>query len=184
MPSPIGHSLIGLSIYTVFTQRSQLYKNWKLIFTSVILANLPDIDYVVVFIFNNPFYHRTFSHSLLFSVLVALAVSRFKIIDFGSRNKIFFYCFCLVFSHALADFFVRDGYYPSKVALFYPIGGMINSPVSLFDPLNWAKYDLFFSIETVHALIREFLLTASLFLLIFFRKRPIAVTKRNYRSGE
>ena len=55
MPSPIGHSLIGLSIYTVFTQRSQLYKNWKLIFTSVILANLPDIDYVVVFIFNNPF---------------------------------------------------------------------------------------------------------------------------------
>lgn len=174
MPSPIAHSFIGLSIYLFFTHKNQLFKNWKIIIFSLFLVVLPDFDFILVFITNNPFAHRTFSHSLLFSIMVAFIVSKYKIIDFGSKRRIFLYSFCLVFSHPMADFFVHDGLYPSKVAIFFPFGDMINSPVSLFDPINWAKKELFFSMETLLALIKELLITAPLFLLIYFSKKRMS----------
>ena len=163
MPSPIGHSIIGLAIYTSFTPKNRLFKDWKEVAFACLIAISPDFDYFTVLITHNTFDHRTYTHSLLFALLGAVFIYLAQKISLRTGNACFPYYFCLISSHVIADFFVKDGYLPSKIAFYYPLLYMVNSPVSFFGPLNWAKRELLYSMDNVYSLIKECLLTSLLF---------------------
>ena len=71
----------------------------------------------------------------------------------------------------VVDAFVADGFYPSKVALFYPLPYLISSPISIFDSIDWAQSDNWlFSLGTVKAVIKEFVITGTLFVVVYYMK--------------
>lgn len=129
----------------------------------------PDFDYFTVLITHDHFDHRTYTHSLLFALLGAIFIYLTKKAS-RSVSTCFPYYFCLISSHVIADFFVKDGYLPSRIAFYYPLLYMVNSPISLFDPLNWVKRELLYSMDNVYSLIKEVLLTSILFSLVYGRE--------------
>jgi membrane-bound metal-dependent hydrolase YbcI (DUF457 family) len=68
MFSPVSHTLVGLSIYTATTPKEDLTKNWKAVFFVIFLTVLPDFDFLIMMATKNLSDHRTYTHSLLFSV--------------------------------------------------------------------------------------------------------------------
>jgi|APSaa5957512535_1039671.scaffolds.fasta_scaffold228560_1 membrane-bound metal-dependent hydrolase YbcI (DUF457 family) len=171
MCSPVAHTLIGLSIYTTVTPKKDLFKNWKKVYFICFLTILPDFDFLIMMITHDPSDHRTYTHSLLFSIIAGYAFFKIAAVRYPSFRITFLLSFTLIFSHVVIDGFVGDGFYPSKVALFYPLPYLINSPISIFDPIDWAKSsDWFYSFATFKAIIKEFVITMGLFATVYFLK--------------
>lgn len=144
MSSPVGHSLVGLSLYFLWNP----YKRWEQVWeqkweilTAVILANLPDIDILAgMWIYGDRHaVHRTFTHSPFFALLLAIILSLFSPIE-KRLQKIFQY-FILIFSHGFMDFFCGDelGHRSGQgVAIFYPwITKKYTSPFALFPSVDF-----------------------------------------------
>jgi len=71
MPLPVAHGLLGASI--VAAVHPQPTKRYFLpLFVGGFLANVPDADFLLVFIFQSRTWHRGFSHSILFALVVCL----------------------------------------------------------------------------------------------------------------
>ena len=171
MCSPVAHTLVGLSIYTIGTPREDLYKNWKVVFFIIFLTVLPDFDFLIMMVTKNISDHRTYTHSLLFSIFAGYLFYKIAQAKYPSFRATFWLCFALVFSHVVVDAFVADGFYPSKVALFYPLPYLISSPVPIFDAIDWAKSDNWlFSLETAKAVFKEFVITATLLAIVYYMK--------------
>ena len=171
MCSPVAHTLVGLSVYTIVTPREDLTKSWKIVFFIIFLTVLPDFDFLVMLITKDISDHRTYTHSLLFSIFAGYLFYKIAQTKYPSFRATFCLCFALIFSHVVVDAFVADGFYPSKVALFYPLPYLINSPVPIFDAIDWAKSDNWlFSLDTIKAILKEFIITATLLMVVFYVK--------------
>ena len=171
MCSPVAHTLVGLSVYTMATPREDLTKSWKVIFFIIFLTVLPDFDFLIMMVTKDISDHRTYTHSLLFSIFAGYLFYRIAQAKYPSLRATFLLCFSLIFSHVAVDAFVADGFYPSKVALFYPLPYLMNSPVPIFDPIDWAKSDNWlFSLKTAKAILKEFIITASFFAVTYYMK--------------
>ena len=121
MSSFIGHGLSGvISKQCIKTRLSPRKERW-LLFLSVFLAILPDLD-VLVFMALKPagmVPHRGFSHTLLFITAAAtfvLAVT-YKIFPI-SRIRLFFVYFCPLFAHLALDYLMGAG---PPVRFFAPV---------------------------------------------------------------
>ena len=171
MCSPVAHTLVGLSVYTMATPREDLTKSWKVIFFIIFLTVLPDFDFLVMMVTKDISDHRTYTHSLLFSIFAGYLFYKIAQAKYPSFCATFWLCFALIFSHVVIDAFVADGFYPSKVALFYPLPYLISSPVPIFDSIDWAKSDNWlFSLGTIKAILKEFVITATLLMVVFYVK--------------
>jgi len=171
MCSPVAHTLVGLSVYTTVTPREDLTKSWKIVFFIIFLTVLPDFDFLIMMVTKDVSDHRTYTHSLLFSIFAGYLFYKIAQAKYPSLRATFLLCFSLIFSHVVVDAFVADGFYPSKVALFYPLPYLTNSPVPIFDPIDWAKSDNWlFSLETAKAIFKEFIITASFFAVAYYMK--------------
>ena len=118
MPSPIGHSLAGYAIYSSVEAR----QNWRTIILFVLVAILPDIDFLPGFIVGSPNkYHHQFTHSLGFAVIVGLLSSGFLSIKGNKQFWRNFWIFSgLIFSHVVLDFFTLDTSVPYGEQLLWP----------------------------------------------------------------
>ena len=171
MCSPVAHTLVGLSVYTMATPREDLTKSWKIVFFIIFLTVLPDFDFLIMMVTKNVSDHRTYTHSLLFSIFAGYLFYKIAQAKYPSFCATFWLCFALIFSHVVVDAFVADGFYPSKVALFYPLPYLISSPVPIFDSIDWAKSDNWlFSLGTIKAILKEFVITATLLMVVFYVK--------------
>mgnify|MGYP001261621168 CR=1 FL=1 len=171
MCSPVAHTLVGLSIYTIATPREDLFKNWKIIFFIIFLTVLPDFDFLIMMVTKNLSDHRTYTHSLLFSVVAGYLFYKIAQAKYPSFRVTFWLSFALIFSHAVVDAFVADGFHPGNVVLFYPLPYLISSPIPIFDPIDWAKSDdWLFSFETAKAIFKEFIITATLLVVVYYMK--------------
>ena len=171
MCSPVAHTLVGLSVYTMATPREDLTKSWKVIFFIIFLTVLPDFDFLVMMVTKDISDHRTYTHSLLFSIFAGYLFYKIAQAKYPSFCATFWLCFALIFSHVVIDAFVADGFYPSKVALFYPLPYLISSPVPIIDSIDWAKSDNWlFSLGTIKAILKEFVITAALFATVYYMK--------------
>lgn len=70
MPLPIAHGLVGASIVSLVHPNSGL-KKWQPLLFGFALANFPDLDFVFTFLFGWHGFHRGFTHSFVFAVLIA-----------------------------------------------------------------------------------------------------------------
>lgn len=76
MPTPIGHSLAGLSLFWAAMRNKAI--EWKLLLTAIIAAILPDGDFIFGFFVGNPNkFHHQFTHSLVFVILAGTTLSLF-----------------------------------------------------------------------------------------------------------
>lgn len=101
MPLPIAHSLIGASIVAASYPNRTPRENWKSLIVGAALATAPDLDLLVIWLFNlNRDWHRGFTHSLFFAVLVGLLIYVFKGRQFLKEAILFG---LVVLSHGLFD---------------------------------------------------------------------------------
>lgn len=83
------------------------------------LANSPDIDILASWLLTgNPYtYHRLFTHSILFAIIVGAVFSNLSKI-FSSFPKLSYkWCYLIIMSHVIADYLIS----PWKVTFLWPL---------------------------------------------------------------
>jgi membrane-bound metal-dependent hydrolase YbcI (DUF457 family) len=162
MPLPFAHSLLGASIVALIYPKTEK-RFWLPLSIGAILANAADFDFGLVFLLSSKDWHRGFSHSIFFAIIVSLLMfltCRFKRIKESSA-------FSLAFaSHFLLDFIttkIGDG-----IELFW-----------FFNPerfgLNWFSLSEYPSkmsaLELITTIVVEIIIFMPILLLVlFFRK--------------
>lgn len=71
MPLPVAHGLVGASIVAALS-RTQAERSFKPLLAGALLANAADLDFFLVFAFHLRGWHRGFSHSIAFALVVFL----------------------------------------------------------------------------------------------------------------
>jgi inner membrane protein len=99
MPLPVAHSLVGASLVAAVLPRRPRY--WLPLAAGAVLANAADFDFLLVFLFRSRAWHRGFTHSLVFALVVALGL----LFALGRRRAREAAAFGLAFaSHSVIDF--------------------------------------------------------------------------------
>ena len=100
MPLPIAHGLVGASLVALIYPSSEI-KNWKPLCWGFLLANSPDLDFAVSFLFGWKDFHRGIFHSLFVALLVGAVIFVFL----RRENRRIPLAYSLAFlSHTLLDF--------------------------------------------------------------------------------
>ena len=74
MCTPLGHVLAGYAVLSR-TSVSTIPSRWMMLFFVVLVANLPDIDFLFGWSVGNPNrYHHLWTHSIVFAVLTGVVV--------------------------------------------------------------------------------------------------------------
>lgn len=134
MPLPFGHSLMGYALYKTMPQETRVI-SWRMFLLFVLLANLPDIDYLPGFLQGNPNkFHHHFTHSLGFTVMVGWILATYSYLKKRKRFLTYFLMFAGVcFSHVVLDFLTADYSQPYGVPLFLPFSNRyFISPITVF----------------------------------------------------
>jgi inner membrane protein len=115
MPLPIAHALVGASLAAAIHTRPDTLRYRVALISGAILANAPDLDFVLVFTLHSRAWHRGFTHSLVFAGFVCLLF----VLTFGTRRLRDALAYGLAFaSHGLLDFLTtKEG---GGVELFWP----------------------------------------------------------------
>ena len=103
MPLPLAHTVVGYSVAAATGVRFRRDTRTALLF-SVVVANLPDIDYLPGVLNDTPvLYHRTAMHTLFAAALCALVVAAIVTRFRGRFSEILLLAFLVYTSHLVAD---------------------------------------------------------------------------------
>ncbi len=72
MPLPLAHGLVGSSVVAALVPRESRRRYRVLLFAGALLANAADFDFILVFLFRSRAWHRGFTHSIVFALVVLL----------------------------------------------------------------------------------------------------------------
>jgi membrane-bound metal-dependent hydrolase YbcI (DUF457 family) len=114
MPLPVAHGLLGASVVAAgYSQSTRRY--FMPLLAGAFLANLADFDFILVFVFHSKSWHRGFSHSILFGLIVCLIL----VLAVGKRHLREAIAYGLAFtSHGILDYLTtREG---GGVELLWP----------------------------------------------------------------
>lgn len=134
MPTPIGHTLAGLTIGEAIGDVPSGGRRWLWLAALAVAANLPDADYIPGFVIGRP---NAFHHYALHSIGAALL---FGFIIGGLLWRIrgkfirYFICFSSVYmSHMILDFFAADSSWPYGMQILWPVSSeFFVSPLAVF----------------------------------------------------
>ena len=131
--SPVAHSAIGLLGWQRFSGK----KNLKTLMLFILIANLPDIDFVPYLLLGQKAlnFHQYFTHNIFFVVLTAMAAWLFF-----KTKKERAALLLVALSHLLLDFLTIDGSTPIGFRLFYPFSQQLFN-MGIFP--NFLKENLF-----------------------------------------
>jgi len=173
MPSPVGHSLIGLIIFHLF-KKVNVKWSFSIFFLIIFLSNLPDLDFIPGIIAGEPNrYHHGISHS--FGFLFILSGILFFLVKLWDRakSKMITGWFILLSSiHVILDFFADDTSSPFGEPMFWPIwSSYVISPISIFFDIRRSnETDQFipslFSLHNLKAITIEIIFVLVLWLLL------------------
>ena len=140
MPSSFGHALVGLTAKKI-VRYDDVSK--KFLILSMVCPIIPDLDLVLIQIFNFPYHHvifghRYFSHSLTFALILALFVVGFfykKEKPFSKRwFGLLLYFFVVTASHGVLDALTTTEYGVAffspflTTRYFFPISPLLGAP--------------------------------------------------------
>jgi membrane-bound metal-dependent hydrolase YbcI (DUF457 family) len=171
MPLPISHSIVGASIVAaIHPQPTKRY--YAPLFMGAFLANAADLDFILVFLFQSKAWHRGFTHSILFALLVCLSF----VLILGRRHTKAALAFGLAYSsHFILDYATTKN---GGVELFWffssemwKLGwfGLSESPSKMT------------AVEVVRAALVEILIFAPFLALIIYLRKYVS---RNWHSTE
>lgn len=130
MPSPVGHSLIGLALGVAAYLPRGPWSAWRArvrgaagpLLAGVILANAPDLDYLPGVLRGDlNAYHHGYTHSLGWILLAgggAWLVWKGRRPRIGWREAVF--VFAALASHLVADWLTDDGRPPYGIMAWWP----------------------------------------------------------------
>jgi hypothetical protein len=117
MPSPVGHSLMGLIIYSA-TGRSIGPRHWQPMALYVLAANAADLDFLPGLLIGDlGRFHHGPSHSIGFVILFGFLASAF----FSRKIFAFMVSTVLYLSHLFLDYLVQDPSRPFRIPLLWPL---------------------------------------------------------------
>lgn len=159
MPLPFAHGILGASIVGAIHPKP-FGKYFLPAFIGGFLANAADFDFLLVFLFHSKEFHRGFTHSIFFSVLVGTCFLLFL----GQKK----YREALAYAMAFASHFILD-FITTKIGggleIYFPFSkerfglGLIGlSEV----PSKLSIYEIFLTIGL------ELLIFTPIFLIIYF----------------
>ena len=165
MPMPVAHSLFGASFVAAVLPRAGRKRYWLALAAGAVLANAADFDFILVFLFRSRAWHRGFTHSLVFALVVFVCL----LLALGRSRAREAVAFGLAYaSHVLLDFATtREG---GGLELFWPFSperlglrwwGLSEIP-SRLPPASILKY-----------LALEFVLFAPPLLLLILLRRGL-----------
>jgi inner membrane protein len=101
MPLPVSHGLIGAALAAAVLPRASTRRERLRLVAAALIANAPDLDFILVFALGSRAWHRGFTHSLAFALVVGLAL----FLALGRRRARRAAAYALAFaSHCLLDF--------------------------------------------------------------------------------
>jgi len=172
MATPVGHSLAGWFLYRALEQtgdRSELNLRQIRIGFCILMANLPDIDYLPGLILGNPHaFHHGPTHSLAF-LLCAWVLGFLVGPNLGwTRARAAWLAGLCVLSHLVMDCLTSDMKAPYGIPLLWPwVHTSVTSPVSLFLPPAKSSFKDLFQFWNILVILMEFLLFSP--ILYFLR---------------
>lgn len=171
MPLPVAHGLLGASIVAALHKKPTRIRYSLSLLAGALLANAADLDFLFVVGFQIKAWHRGFTHSIVFSLLICLLF--LIILRKGPlRNAI---AYGLAFtSHGILDYLTsKNG---GGVELFWPFSraklilcwwGLSEVP----SRLTW--------MEILQALALETVVFSLLLLVILLWRRSLAKSMRS-----
>ncbi|HEX8162627.1 MAG TPA: metal-dependent hydrolase [Pyrinomonadaceae bacterium] len=100
MPLPVAHGLVGAGVVAAFHPQPLRRKGLPLV-AGALLANCADLDFVPALLAHSKSWHRGFTHSLAFGLL--LTVSGLALWGRARRREVLTYGACYT-SHGLLDY--------------------------------------------------------------------------------
>ena len=177
MPSPVGHTLLGLA-FANLPLKQRLYQSAVWISFVIFAANAPDLDFLPGWVLGdiNRFHHGI-SHSIgmavIFAVLSALLAKLFT-----NQLRLVFCVGLIVFlSHLLGDYLGVDVVEPYGAPFLWPLSQeYFLSPYQIFNPIEHGSvgeisnsvFDKIFSLENLFAACVEMLIVMPLWIITFF----------------
>lgn len=189
MPSPAAHSAVALAGFLCVERNWVPLPRWRkgvLFAAGVLLAILPDIDFVPGFLLGDPVrYHRGLTHSLticLVSGLLAYGMLR-SFHPIAGKTSVLAFLLLSPVSHPLLDYASTDASAPYGVPLFWPLSlRHFVSSVSLFPKIHRNDTSVLDFMQTIftsvnaQALLREAFFGGALVLA------ALALRQREERS--
>lgn len=185
MPSPAGHSLIGLAIGAAWLlprgpAPEILRAAWRArgpLLGCVALANLPDLDYLPGMLAGElNRCHHFYTHTPGWCALVALGawcLLRARRGPVPPRPAVLGWLLLLLGSHLLADFVTEDKRPPIGIMALWPLTTDVHlSPVTFFEHLRKRTYAEFLQWHNAHAVMVEIAWTLPVLLGVVLWKRP------------
>lgn len=119
MPLPLGHTAVGLAVFSTLDRGRSRASNVIMIAWIMMLANLPDIDVIIGLLLRGDgfVFHRGPTHSMLFALVAGWLASGAWRVNRHVPRMGFPICFALVFSHVLADM----AFTSAPVSLLWPL---------------------------------------------------------------
>ena|SRR5687767_11322385 len=166
MPLPIAHGLLGASVIAWLHPQPAATRNYRPLLIGALLANAADLDFLLVFALQSKAWHRGFSHSIAFALLVCVIFT----VALGKPQLRLAIAYGLAFaSHGFLDYVTsKEG---SGVALLWPFSGErlifgwwgLSEVPSKLTPL-----------EILGALTLEFMLFTPLLLGVLLLRKALA----------
>ena len=172
MASPVGHSLAGCLGFFLVRENYQFlnyYSSKRLLITAIIIANFPDIDFILGYLFYQDFdaIHRQFTHSFFVGFLVCLLM--YGCLRFYRKIPYYFlvWLWGLYFSHILLDMLAYDRYLPAGVQCFFPLSSdYFAFPISILGGLSFTGGII--QLNNFLTVLQEIIVIPLLFFIIVF----------------
>ncbi|WP_107670999.1 metal-dependent hydrolase [Cyanothece sp. BG0011] len=177
MASPIGHSLAGCFGFLLVRENPQFLKYFsskQLLITGIIMANLPDTDFLLGYLFYQNFnaIHRQFTHSFFVGFVVCIVI--FVCLRFFKPIPLSFlvWFWGLYFSHILLDMLAYDRYLPAGVQCFLPFSSNYFAfPISIIGGLSLTGGII--QLNNFLTILQEIVVIPLLFWAILFLTKTI-----------
>ena len=174
MPLPVAHALVGASVVAAIQDPGASRRTYSRMVLAALLANAADLDFILVYALGSKTWHRAFTHSLVFSLLVFVLLA----LSLGRSRLKTAVAYGIAFgSHAVLDFVTtKEG---SGIELFWPFSEK-RVMLGLWGLSEWPSRLTTWQI--VEALALEFaLFTPVLVAILIFRRRSAAHTESEIR---
>ena len=101
MPLPVAHGLLGASLVAAVRRRPAAGRGARPLLYGALLANAADLDFIWAFALGSREWHRGFTHSVGFSLIITLGL----LVALGRRRGVAALAYGLAYaSHAVLDY--------------------------------------------------------------------------------
>lgn len=160
MPSPIGHSMMGIAVYIATVRSSKWLSRWNRLLLLVLFSAGADLDYIPALFGGLEFannLHRGISHTILFGVAAA---TLYLLIARATTRKLMWSSALVLLAaylmHLSLDIFTDDGKPPYGIPIFHPFSNFhVYARYSIFPQIAKHSYADIFSLHNVKVALFE-----------------------------